>query len=364
LKSTITKKNSLFFWFIFLFFQIILYKILCNSYYFIEKLYIPCFKYFSKIYSQLFSYFSFSFGDRLYFVSIILFLFFLISIIKGIKNKNFKIVELKLISILKIVNIIVFFYHFSWGFLYYSVSLNEIFPAKNCTQKELKLLAIYYLNESIKTRKYCSEDTKSIYKFKYSDDSLSTKLHTISIPKILPLNESHAKKNIKKSLFSPVLNYVGVAGYFNPFTFEAQYNSEIPDTGKAITLAHEMAHQLGYAQENEANFVGFLICKNSSDANIKYSANYMALKYLLTEIYPSDSAFVKNIITKYSFQMKQDRLFEKKYFKKYQGKIEESFSFLNDGFLKMNNQIGVKSYNMFVQLLVGYSRKYEKNNIK
>ncbi len=68
-------------------------------------------------------------------------------------------------------------------------------------------------------------------------------------------------RSVKASLFSYPGLYIGFAGYYNPFTGEAQVNMLDPDFRLPYTTCHEMGHQLGYAKENEANFIGFLACR-------------------------------------------------------------------------------------------------------
>ncbi|NHX22211.1 DUF3810 domain-containing protein, partial [Escherichia coli] len=51
--------------------------------------------------------------------------------------------------------------------------------------------------------------------------------------------------NFKPSIFSFIMNDTGILGYYNPFSAEAQYNPNLPDTYLPFTLAHESAHQLG-----------------------------------------------------------------------------------------------------------------------
>jgi hypothetical protein len=64
--------------------------------------------------------------------------------------------------------------------------------------------------------------------------------------------------SVKKSLFSVPLTYMGFGGYLNPFTNEAQVNDLLPMYTFPLTTAHEMAHQIGFASENECNFIGVL----------------------------------------------------------------------------------------------------------
>ena len=78
---------------------------------------------------------------------------------------------------------------------------------------------------------------------------------------------------------------MGFSGYINPFTIEANINSKIPIISYASTISHEIAHQIGYASENEANYIGILSNQISSNLEINYSGNLIALQYLLSELY-------------------------------------------------------------------------------
>ena len=77
--------------------------------------------------------------------------------------------------------------------------------------------------------------------------------------------------SVKASMFSYPGLYIGFGGYYNPFTGEAQVNTMDPLLGQPYTICHEIGHQLGYAKENEANFIGFLAAKSSPDPEFQYS---------------------------------------------------------------------------------------------
>lgn len=65
-------------------------------------------------------------------------------------------------------------------------------------------------------------------------------------------------------------------------------NTTVPRFLEPYVTAHEMAHQLGYAKENEANFVGFLACRSYDNPAFRYSAYYDMYNYALTEVYLRD----------------------------------------------------------------------------
>ena len=153
------------------------------------------------------------------------------------------------------------------------------------------------------------------------------------------------------------MSYTGILGYYNPFTAEAQYNSELPASYIPFTLAHESSHQLGYAREQEANFVGFLIGKDSFNADLRYSTNLFALKSLLRYIQSEDPKFVEKILENYSESMKRDAIAEKLFNEKHAGLLDQFFAVTNNLFLKSNQQEGSITYSYFTELLIKYERK-------
>ena len=74
-------------------------------------------------------------------------------------------------------------------------------------------------------------------------------------------------------------NYSGFTGYYNPFTGESQVNSTVPVFTIPYTACHEVAHQLGYAKEMEANFAGYLAASTSDDNFFRYSVYLDLFRY-------------------------------------------------------------------------------------
>ena len=156
------------------------------------------------------------------------------------------------------------------------------------------------------------------------------------------------------------MSYSGILGYYNPFTAEAQFNANLPSTFIPFTLSHESAHQLGFAREQEASFIGYLSGKDSKNVDLKYSTEYFVLKSLLNSLAEKDEVFVKNILKNYSAGMKRDRLAEKEFVKNHEGILDTFFGITNDLFLKTNQQEGSITYSYFVKLLVQYNRMTPK----
>src|SRR5690606_3814613 len=100
---------------------------------------------------------------------------------------------------------------------------------------------------------------------------------------------AYSPASLKTSLYSYAGNYLGFTGYYNPFSGEAQVNTSIPRFLIPIITAHEMAHQLGYAKENEASFVGYLVSTTADDPYYRYSAYLDLFFYVNAQVSEFDT---------------------------------------------------------------------------
>ncbi|RMZ60499.1 DUF3810 domain-containing protein [Chryseobacterium nematophagum] len=299
-----------------------------------------------------FSWVPFSAGDVLY---IILGLFLLYYIIRCFQKKKRAQYLLRLMII---INILYFIYQLNWGMLYFQTPIIKKLPTQEKpTVDNAKKLALQYLKKCKSTRKLVKEDRNGIFVVNdlkgIQTEILSQQYH---IPPSISNKKTYLINSFKTSLFKDIMSYSGILGYYNPFTAEAQYNSELPSTFIPFTSAHESAHQLGFAREQEANFIGYLIGINSRNPELRYSTEYFTLKSLLRFIVGEDPAFVKYIIRNYSPEMKRDRLYEKVFVARHQGAFEDFFGFTNNLFLKSNQQEGSITYSYFIDLLLNYEK--------
>lgn len=87
-------------------------------------------------------------------------------------------------------------------------------------------------------------------------------------------------KAVKNSFFMSQQYLMGI--YF-PFTMEANYNDEMLPLNAPDTICHELAHTKGFMREDEANFIGFLACDASDNADYRYSGYLRAMKYVIAQ---------------------------------------------------------------------------------
>jgi hypothetical protein len=74
----------------------------------------------------------------------------------------------------------------------------------------------------------------------------------------------------KKSVLDPYFRMAAVEGMTNPFFLETLVSSTLLPVERPFVVAHEWSHLAGFADEGEANFVGWLTCI-SGDAWARYS---------------------------------------------------------------------------------------------
>ncbi|SDD85576.1 Protein of unknown function [Riemerella columbipharyngis] len=306
---------------------------------------------------QLFFYWMpFSVGDLGYLVLGLMLAYFLIKIIHKKTRSKFSL------RLLIFLNVFYFLYQIVWGMLYFQAPIIEKLSASPLTTNEKKVLTEKYLNLCLKDRLLVKENKNGVFDI---EDIKPVQEEIIRQQKILPkfINNKTPSQlvDFKPSFYSFVMNYTGILGYYNPFTAEAQYNPNMPEMQLPFTLAHESAHQIGYAREEEANFIGYLIGKDSENISLRYSTEYFVLKSLLNDLYYDDKDFVDSVFSRYSKGMKRDEAYEKDFYKSHQGIVADFFAEANDLFLKSNRQDGSISYSYFVDLLIRYEQINKKD---
>lgn len=169
----------------------------------------------------------------------------------------------------------------------------------------------------------------------------------------------YRKKSVKPSLFSYLGNYLGFQGYYNPFSGEAQVNTTIPRFLEPFVTTHEIAHQLGYAKENEANFVAFLASRSFPNNGFRYSLYFDMYNYAMAELVRRDTALAARYRKSLHPQAVADARELRDFYRRHRNPLEQLVSWGYGHYLKANNQpAGKETYNEVVAWLVAYYKKY------
>lgn len=160
---------------------------------------------------------------------------------------------------------------------------------------------------------------------------------------------------LKPVLLSEAMSYAHITGIYSFFTGETNINVGFPDYTIPFTSAHEMAHQRGIAREDEANMIAFLVCIESDDPYIQYSAYLNVFEYVASALYRADSEKFKQAYNKLNASTYHEQKAYNAFFEKYDNSVASQVTgVVNDTYLKTQGTAGQKSYGMVVDLTVAY----------
>jgi hypothetical protein len=345
------------------FLLIILIKIFSSNKIRVEVFYSTrIYSYFSKMLRFLFGWIPFSFGDILYFLAG---LWILWKIIKNItllfkKKATIKAALTKCLKLMLGFAFIYIVFNIFWGINYdregiaYQLDLKNL-PYDTAGLKILQLILLQKVNAA----KTVVMKNHEVYPSKKVLIKRAEKAYH-EAQRIYPFLE-YRNLSVKSSFYGTVGDYLGFTGYYNPFTGEAQINTTVPEFLQPYIATHEMAHQLGYAKENEANFVGYLAAVNSHDTLFHYSTYFDLFIYTNREVFYFDSVSSRKALQQLIPAVKNDIRELQQFDMAHQSFLEPAINWMYGNYLKLNNQPkGLHSYNAVVGMLIAYYKKYGK----
>ncbi len=162
----------------------------------------------------------------------------------------------------------------------------------------------------------------------------------------------------KPVLFSRLMSYADIAGMYFPFTVESNINTDGPFFTIPATMGHELAHQCGFMREDEANFIGYLACKNAADPVTRYSGYSLAYDYAIGALSRVDADAARAIAATLSPEVQEDRRQRAAYLQQFAGPVAQLSNSVNNAYLKANQQQdGTQSYGRMVDLLLAEVRQ-------
>lgn len=340
---------------IFLPIQILLMQLAVRNPEFIERYYSNgIYPYISSFFRILLGWIPFSFGDLLLGFGLFM---LLRSLFRLIKTRFTNFIP-KIIHFIAVLSVIYFCFYLFWGLNYYREPL-----AKNLGYNQQK----YTTKQLTKTTEYIIEQLNHYQHKITKNDTLKVnnpyhqkEMYTMAVSGYDNLEKDFPQlkyqyTSVKSSLMSLLQSYNGTSGYLNPLTGEAQVNDRVPKTSYPTTTCHEMAHQIGFAAENEANFVGFLAANYNDDFYFKYASYRMAFGYCISEIRKRDPELSKKLWKTVNKGIIKDYNSSYNFWQQYKNPFEPLVKKGYNAYLKANKQSkGVDSYNYVVDLLISY----------
>lgn len=247
-------------------------------------------------------------------------------------------------------------FYFIWGFNYYREDYIDLagMSQEVPTTDDLKGLIDEMISKVNGLRETLQEDESGVFTIKENfyhlaeiakDGFENYQVGDVKLPQVYG--------TAKPLLVSKAMSHTGITGIYFPYTGEPNVNADIPSANIPATICHEIGHQMGFAKEEEANFIAYKASVENPSPQFQYSGYYLGLQHLLSDLYKVDPQGYGKFYAKISPAVRRDMDDEYHYWKAREGKVEKAATALNDNYLKTNNQsLGVKSYNGVVRLLL------------
>lgn len=315
----------------------------------------------------------FALGELVYIIIIIILIINIINYFISLKNFNQTILKLRFLMIKFTWLILKLFVIFEliWGLNYLQPGPTKSFgltvhPPKNAQIALAEVSALTYelileLNKAkvelseMKPQKLELDQQIKAVQAAYTKAASDRKFLMYQFP------------NIKKAIFPNWGDYIGYLAFYQPVTGEAILRADLPILTQPYTIAHEIAHQLGYASETEANFIAYVVAVEQGDPVLKYSMLLQMFSYAQdaqlfliagSKGFDAWKAQIEQNKTLLSPDVRKDRASITAFFAARAGKQIQTSSKLYDQFLKWNQQAaGLASYQDVLKWVRAYRIK-------
>ncbi len=183
-----------------------------------------------------------------------------------------------------------------WGINYYGTSFSEQagLTRRGATTSELYALSTAFAEKLNELADQVSRDEDGVFDESVADIFARSAGLYDGIVEEYPFLAA-ADRTPKGLGISRLLSYMGFTGFFFPFTGEANLNTDAPVCLLPATVAHELSHQRGVTDEDEANFVAILACLRSEDPVYQYSGCLLAYIHLTNALYKVDTSLTSEV---------------------------------------------------------------------
>lgn len=246
-----------------------------------------------------------------------------------------------------------------WGVGYYAEGLQEKsgIYAEEVLPEELEAVTEYFARELSAAADGVARDETGAFSvlreeiFRESAaayDSISPEIPALAL-------EDRPPKAVR---FSRVMSLLDLTGVYFAFTGEANVNVSSPACMLPCTIAHELAHQRGFASEKECNFAAILACTTAESPAYRYSGWLSGYIYLSNALYRSDPDAWQRIRDSLPDPVKTDLAANNAYWEPYRhNAFTDWYQNLYDKYLKgYGETAGTQSYGLVVELLTVYYR--------
>ncbi|MBN2245544.1 MAG: DUF3810 domain-containing protein, partial [Candidatus Aminicenantes bacterium] len=268
------------------------------------------------------------------------------------------------LNLMAAIGFIVFFFYFLWGFNYNRISLErhldlDIKPLDSAALTKEAELA---LGSAVEARQQISGAAPSALDVSFLSKDMESEIRK-NLNKVLEMMgyPSPGRVRIRQMWPGDILMRFHVSGVYIPFLGEGYTAGKLTPLEKPFTLAHEMAHGLGFADEGSANFLAYLTCESSEDQMIKYSGRLAYWSYIAGEFAAVSGPEYQLLFERMPPGMIADLRSISQNWQQYRGTLAKIGEKINERYLKSQGiKEGLKSYNRMVVLVAAWRKKQDQ----
>ncbi len=248
---------------------------------------------------------------------------------------------------------------------YSRITVGELFslPSRNYTAEHLYTVTSDLAKKATDAREKLPEDQNgcTVLSLEKNDFLLKADNCYDNLKQEYPFLKTGVWR-VKSVALSHWWSYTGTTGVYCPWLAESNINTDVPMSDWGHTATHEIAHTMGFAKENECNFLGWLACSTSGLPDYEYSGHLAAFIYCSNALYKADRELWRKAAANCSEGVIRDINQGNDYWDSFrESEVLEASQNFNDSFIKANGvESGILSYNQMVELMLRY---YDSKNL-
>jgi len=271
------------------------------------------------------------------------------------------------LPILSLAGAVIFFFYFLWGFNYKQKNLSEQlnFPEVKADTSELYNEATFFLQKMDKLRNELSTDTSALSFDQLPDgyegeirEKLESLLQSWDIPTL-------GRVRVRSLYPKGTLLRISTAGVYIPYVFEGHIDAGLHPIQFPFTMAHEMSHGYGLADEGTCNFTGFLACLMSEDPFIQYSACMSFWRYMASNLRSGSPRMYRQLMKEIPPLVRKDLISVMDEMDKYPDVFPKVRNAVYDSYLKSHGVAsGLSSYSTVVRMVMEWKESGYNEELK
>lgn len=244
--------------------------------------------------------------------------------------------------------VLVAWFYVAWGCNYFRTPIDQQLGFARETAALDSLTFRRYLEQSIAVTNRAWRPA-AVWNLSQLDSMLEHSYQRLFSDLSLPL--APGSRRPKHLLVPALLNYTLTSGIFSPFLHEVHLNSELLPVELPFVLAHEKAHQMGYARESEASFLGVLACLASADSAVQYAGHFALLESFLARAALLQDA--DSLRRRVRPEVRADLIAVRQRSLPYRGVLSQSSRRMYDAYLRANRVSGgTQNYGEVIELMI------------